>query len=291
MRLVSFRRGAREELGVERPDGRIVPARALGPSQPTTMMALLAGGPPAIAALRAAMVDAPPGVEALDPASVERLAPVPRPGKVVAIGLNYHDHAKEGGVEPPAVPMVFAKFSTSVVGDGAVVEWDPTLATQVDLEAELGVVIGSVTRRVSVGDALSHVAGYTIINDVSARDLQSSDKQFVRAKSLDTFCPMGPVLVTADEIPDPQRLAIRGIRNGFAMQDSNTGQMIFSAAEIVSFCSQAFTLEPGDVIATGTPAGVGVYREPKMLMGDGDEMVIEIEGIGRLTNGCRFVSG
>jgi 2-keto-4-pentenoate hydratase/2-oxohepta-3-ene-1,7-dioic acid hydratase in catechol pathway len=254
------------------------------------MLALLAGGPGAITALRTAAVDAPPSVESLDPASVERLAPVPRPGTVVAIGLNYHDHAKEGGVEPPAAPMVFAKFSTSVVGDGAIVEWDPTLATQVDLEAELGVVIGSVARRVSVADALSRVAGYTIINDVSARDLQASDKQFVRAKSLDTFCPMGPVLVTADEIPDPQRLAIKGIRNGFAMQDSNTSQMIFSAAEIVSFCSQAFTLEPGDVIATGTPAGVGVYRSPKTLMGDGDEMVIEIEGIGRLTNRCRFVS-
>jgi 2-keto-4-pentenoate hydratase/2-oxohepta-3-ene-1,7-dioic acid hydratase in catechol pathway len=135
------------------------------------------------------------------------------------------------------------------------------------------------------------VAGYTIVNDVSARDLQAADKQFVRAKSLDTFCPMGPALVTADEIPDPQRLAIRGSRNGVVMQDANTGQMIFSVAFLVAFCSRAFTLEPGDVIATGTPSGVGIYREPPVLMGEGDVMTIEIEGIGTLTNPCRFWRG
>jgi 2-keto-4-pentenoate hydratase/2-oxohepta-3-ene-1,7-dioic acid hydratase in catechol pathway len=291
MRLVSFRQGGQEQLGVERPDGRILAAASLGGAVPTTMLGLLGGGPRAIDALRAAVVAAPPTAETVDPSTVELLAPVPRPGKIIAVGLNYHDHAKEGGVEPPPAPMLFAKFSTSVVGPGAVVEWDPELTREVDLEAELGVVIGTAARRVSVEDALSVVAGYTIVNDVSARDLQFSDKQFVRAKSLDTFCPMGPVLVTADEIPDPQRLAIRGLRNGFVMQDSNTAQMVFSVAEIVSFCSRAFTLEPGDVIATGTPAGVGVYRTPKMLLGDGDETVIEIEGIGRLVNRCRFWRG
>jgi 2-keto-4-pentenoate hydratase/2-oxohepta-3-ene-1,7-dioic acid hydratase in catechol pathway len=291
MRLVSFRQGGQEQLGVERPDGRILAASALGGAFPSTMLELLRGGPPAIDALRAAVVAAPPSAATLDPASVELLAPVPRPGKIVAVGLNYYDHAKEGGLEPPASPMLFAKFGTSVVGPGATVEWDPELATEVDLEAELGVVIGRMARRVERDDALTYVAGYTIVNDVSARDLQFSDKQFVRAKSLDTFCPMGPALVTADEIPDPQRLTIRGIRNGFAMQDSNTSQMIFPVAEIVAFCSRAFTLEPGDVIATGTPAGVGVYRTPKMLLGDGDEIVIEIEGIGRLANRCRFWRG
>ena len=126
------------------------------------------------------------------------------------------------------------------------------------------------------------------VNDVSARDLQASDKQYVRAKSLDTFCPMGPVLVTADEIPDPQRLAIRGSRNGVVLQDSTTASMIFPVARLIAFCSRAFTLEPGDVIATGTPSGVGIFRDPPVLLGDGDVMTIEIEGIGRLENPCRF---
>ena len=176
--------------------------------------------------------------------------------------------------------MLFTKFTTSIVGPGATVEWDPELTGSVDLEAELGVVIGRTARRVPEADALSYVLGYTCVNDVSARDLQKADKQFVRAKSLDTFGPMGPVIVTADEIPDPQRLSIRAILNGVAVQDSNTSQMIFSVARIVSFCSRAFTLEPGDVIATGTPSGVLVYRKPPERLRDGDVMTIEIEGIG-----------
>ncbi|MFN8622684.1 MAG: fumarylacetoacetate hydrolase family protein [Chloroflexota bacterium] len=291
MRLVSFRRDGVEELGVVRPDGRYLPASALGGALPATMLELLRRGPVGIAALRAAAVAAPPSVETVDPASVELLAPVPRPGKVIAVGLNYNDHAAEGGRAAPAQPMLFAKFPTSVIGPGATVEWDPALTAKVDLEAELGVVIGQTARRVAEADALDVVAGYTIVNDVSARDLQAADKQFVRAKSLDTFCPMGPVLVTADEIPDPQRLAIRGSRNGVVMQDANTRQMIFSVANLIAFCSRAFTLEPGDVIATGTPSGVGIYREPPVLMGEGDVMTIEIEGIGALTNPCRFWQG
>jgi 2-keto-4-pentenoate hydratase/2-oxohepta-3-ene-1,7-dioic acid hydratase in catechol pathway len=170
--------------------------------------------------------------------------------------------------------MLFAKFPTAVIGPGSTVEWDPDLPRALDPEAELGVVIGSVARRVAVADALSRVAGYTIINDVSARDLQSSDKQFVRAKSLDTFCPMGPVLVTRDEIPDPGRLAVRSYRNGELMQDGHTSDLIFSVPHLVAFCSRAFTLEPGDVIATGTPAGVGWYRDPKVVMHDGDVMAV-----------------
>ncbi len=144
------------------------------------------------------------------------MAPLPRPGKLVAVGLNYYDHAREGGAEPPAEPMLFTKFTTSIVGPGATIEWDPALTASVDMEAELGVVIGRTARRVPEAEALSYVFGYTCINDVSARDLQKADRQFVRAKSLDTFGPMGPVIVTADEIPDPQRLAIRGILDGVA---------------------------------------------------------------------------
>jgi 2-keto-4-pentenoate hydratase/2-oxohepta-3-ene-1,7-dioic acid hydratase in catechol pathway len=286
MRLVSFSQGGVEQLGVERADGRIAASAGLGEGLPRTMADLLAGGDDALRALRVA-AGAADGQPALAPGDLEWLAPVPRPGKVIAVGLNYHDHAREGGLEPPTTPMLFAKFSTSVIGPGATVEWDPALTDAVDIEAELGVVIGRTARRVSEADALSHVLGYTCINDVSARDLQFSDKQFVRGKSLDTFCPMGPVLVTADEIPDAGRLAIRSLRNGEVMQDSSTDQLVFGVAALVSFCSQAFTLEPGDVIATGTPAGVGWYREPKVLMRDGDVMAIEIEGIGRLENPCR----
>ena len=289
MRLVSYDDGAGDRLGVEHGEGRIWSSRALGAGLPGSMDELLAGGSTALDALRsaarAAASDGRPG----DVEAASRIAPVPRPGKVIAVGLNYHSHAREGNAEVPTSPMIFAKFSSAVIGDGAVVEWDPELTEAVDLEAELGVVIGSTARRVSEARALDHVLGYTCINDVSARDLQFADKQFVRAKSLDTFCPMGPAVVTRDELVDPGRLAIRSYLNGEIMQDSNTSDLIFSVPELVAFCSRAFTLEPGDVIATGTPAGVGWYRDPKVLMHDGDAMTIEIEGIGRLENTCREV--
>lgn len=287
MRLVSFREAGQERLGVELTDGRLLVAGSLGGDVPASMAELLAGGQPALAALRDSVAGAGASGRLVERGSVSSLAPVPRPGKIIAVGLNYYDHAREGGLEPPSVPMLFAKFPTSVIGDGEVVEWDPRLTSAVDLEAELAVVMGRPARRISEVEALGHVLGYTCLNDVSARDLQFSDRQFVRAKSLDTFCPMGPALVTADEIPDPGRLAIRSFRNGRIMQDSSTSQLVFSVARLISFCSQAFTLEPGDVIATGTPAGVGWYREPRVLMRDGDVMTIEIEGIGRLENRCR----
>jgi 2-keto-4-pentenoate hydratase/2-oxohepta-3-ene-1,7-dioic acid hydratase in catechol pathway len=289
MRLASYRTDIGDRLAVAAGDGRIWSTRNLGPGLPRSMAELLSGGAVALDALRAAVTAAAsadlPGD--VDPSAV--IAPVPRPGKIVAVGLNYHAHAAEGGAAIPANPMLFAKFTTSVVGPGATVEWDPKLTEAVDIEAELGVVIGRITRRVSEAQALEHVLGYTCVNDVSARDLQYADKQFVRAKSLDTFCPMGPVLVTTDEIPDPGTLAVRSYRNGELMQDGHTSDLIFGVPELVAFCSRAFTLEPGDVIATGTPAGVGWYRDPKVLMGDGDVMTVEIEGIGRLENPCREV--
>lgn len=288
MRLITFRQGVGEQLAIELPDGRLLPTDGLGAGVPATMAALIAGGTQALATLRTAAASASPGAT-IDAASVEVLAPLPRPGKLVAVGLNYYDHAQEGGVEPPVEPMLFTKFTTSIVGPGATIEWDPELTASVDMEAELGVVIGRTARRVSEDEALSYVFGYTCVNDVSARDLQRADKQFVRAKSLDTFGPMGPVITTADEIPDPQQLAIRGILNGVAVQDSNTSRMVFSVARIVAFCSRAFTLEPGDVIATGTPAGVLVYQQPPNRLRDGDVVTIDIEGIGALTNPCREV--
>jgi 2-keto-4-pentenoate hydratase/2-oxohepta-3-ene-1,7-dioic acid hydratase in catechol pathway len=220
-------------------------------------------------------------------AEQQLLAPLPRPGKILAAGVNYRSHGDEQNREPPDHPVLFAKMPTAVIGHRGEIRWSSRLTQGVDFEAELAVVIGRRCRRVGEAEALDYVAGYTCLNDVSARDLQYSDKQFVRGKSLDSFCPIGPWLVTPDEVPDPQALRVRGLRNGTVMQDASTAEMIFSVAYLISFCSQAMTLEPGDVIATGTPAGVGWFREPKVLLGDGDEVIVDIEGIGRLVNTCR----
>ncbi len=214
------------------------------------------------------------------------MLPIERPQKIICVGLNYKDHAEEQGIPLPDRPILFAKWPNTLIAPGEPI-LVPAITHEVDYEAELGVVIGSRVRGVSVENALETVAGYVCVNDVSARDLQLSDKQWVRGKSLDTFCPVGPRLVAASEIPDPQALRIRAILNGEVMQDSTTANMVFGVAEIVSFVSQAITLEPGDLIATGTPAGVGVFRDPPVWMKPGDEVTIEIEGIGALTNPVR----
>ena len=219
--------------------------------------------------------------------TVKLLAPVPNPSKIVAIGLNYRDHAREQGVPIPDRPIIFAKFPTSVIGPGDTITWDPALTQQVDYEAELAFVIGKTARNVAEKDAFTYVAGYTCADDVSARDLQFGDRQWVRGKSLDTFCPLGPVLVTADEIPDPHNLAIRAVLNGRVMQDSSTAELIFGVAALVAFISRAFTLLPGDVVLTGTPHGVGVFRDPPLFLKDSDRIAVEIERIGRLENDCR----
>ncbi len=227
--------------------------------------------------------DARPGAEvgALDDVSL--LAPMPRPGAIVCVGLNYRKHAEEGGQPIPPNPILFSKFPNAVIGPGDAILL-PTFSAQVDYEAELGVVIGRRASAVDVSDALDHVLGYTCINDVSARDLQFADGQWVRGKALDTFCPTGPWIVTTDEIPDPQTLPIRCVVNGKKMQDSSTADMIFGVAEIVSFISQGITLEPGDVIATGTPEGVGFARTPPVYLQESDVVSVEIDGIGALTN-------
>ena len=201
MRLISYRDANGDHLGVQHDDGRTWSSGALGAGLPHTMADLLAGGPAVLETLRSAVREAAALGRPSDVTAPMLLAPLPRPGKIVAVGLNYHAHAAEGGAKVPDAPMLFAKFPTSVVGPGATVEWDPALTDAVDMEAELAVVIGRTARRVSEADALDHVLGFTCLNDVSARDLQHADRQFVRAKSLDTFCPMGPALVTADEIP------------------------------------------------------------------------------------------
>jgi 2-keto-4-pentenoate hydratase/2-oxohepta-3-ene-1,7-dioic acid hydratase in catechol pathway len=208
---------------------------------------------------------------------------IARPGKIVCVGLNYLDHAQEGGMELPKAPLLFSKWPNTLIGDGDAIVLPPE-ATEVDYEAELGVVIGTTAKRVGEADALDHVEGYICLNDVSARDMQFGDGQWTRGKSLDTFCPVGPRLVPREEIADPQQLGIRCILNGETMQDSSTAQMIFSVAEIIAYVSKVITLEPGDLIATGTPAGVGVFKDPKVLLEDGDEVSIEIDGLGTLTN-------
>jgi 2-keto-4-pentenoate hydratase/2-oxohepta-3-ene-1,7-dioic acid hydratase in catechol pathway len=210
-------------------------------------------------------------------------APVTHPQKVIGIGLNYRDHATETKLELPKRPLMFGMFANAIIGPAQPIVI-PALSKQVDYEAELGVIIGRRGRHVSVGDALQYVAGYTIVNDVSARNLQFSDGQWLRGKSFDTFLPMGPCLVPPDALGDGDGLGIQLRLNGQVLQNSNTGNMVFKVPELVSFISEVMTLEPGDVIATGTPAGVGFARNPQVFMKSGDIVEIEIEGIGVLTN-------
>lgn len=239
------------------------------------LLGLIAAGPQALA-------EAYAGRSPAD-GTLRLVAPL-RPPKIVAIGLNYLDHIRESDLPRPEVPLVFTKFPTSVIGPGEPIPIDATLTERVDWEVELGAVIGRRLRRVSATDALAGVCGYTVANDVSARDLQFSDGQWVRAKSLDGFCPLGPVIVTADEIADPQRLALTTRVNGEIVQDSNTAEMLFGVAELIEFCSRSFTLEPGDVILTGTPWGCGEFMEPQRSLQPGDEVEVAIERIGALAN-------
>ena len=210
------------------------------------------------------------------------MLPIERPGKIVCVGLNYRDHAEEQGVEIPAEPLLFAKWPNALIGPGEAIVIPP-LVTKCDYEAELGVVIGARVKSVSKENALEAVRGYLCANDVSARDLQFADVQWTRGKSPDTFCPVGP-LVPRDEIPDPHALKIRAIVSGEVLQDSTTANLIFGVDEVISYVTQTMTLEPGDLILTGTPAGVGVFRDPQRLLQPGDEVTIEIERIGSLTN-------
>ena len=208
-------------------------------------------------------------------------APVPRPGKLICIGLNYRDHAAESKMAIPEKPVVFSKFSSAVIAPGEPVVV-PRQSKQVDYEAELAVVIGRHAKNVSADRSYDYVLGYTALNDVTARDFQFGDGQWQRGKSCDTFAPMGQTIVTADAIPDPHKLSIKLKLNGETMQDSNTDQMIFNVARLIEFLSETITLEPGDVIATGTPAGVGFARNPPVFLKPGDEMEVLIEGMGGL---------
>jgi len=221
--------------------------------------------------------------EAVDRATVEVRAPITRPGKIICVGLNYHDHCREQSIEPPAYPMLFSKFANAVADPGAPVT-RPVATEKLDLECELAVVVGRRASRIGREEAASVIFGYTVLNDVTMRDLQREDRQWLRAKGSDGFAPMGPAVATADEVPDPQALRLRSFVNGETWQDSSTAEMVFDVATIVAFASRTITLEPGDVIATGTPAGVGHYQAPPRYLADGDVMRCEIEGIGAIDN-------
>jgi 2-keto-4-pentenoate hydratase/2-oxohepta-3-ene-1,7-dioic acid hydratase in catechol pathway len=208
--------------------------------------------------------------------------PIDRPGKIVCVGLNYRDHAEEQGADLPAEPLLFAKWPNALVGPGEPIVIPP-IVTKADYEAELGVVIGVRVKGISKESAFEAVRGYLCANDVSARDLQFADGQWTRGKSPDTFCPVGP-MVPRDEVPDPHALRIRAIVSGEVLQDSTTANLIFGIDDVIVHVARTTTLEPGDLILTGTPAGVGVFREPQRLLRPGDEVTIEIESIGSLTN-------
>ena len=214
-------------------------------------------------------------------------APLLNPNKIICIGLNYRDHAQESRLPLPEEPVIFGKYANSIIGPGEDILLPTKLTNRVDYEAELAVVIGKRAADLAEEEALAYVAGYAIFNDVSARDLQTRDGQWMKGKCLDTFAPLGPWLVTADEIPNPDNLDIKLRLNGKLMQSSNTGEMVFGVANLVSFLSELMTLDPGDIIATGTPAGVGFARRPPVYLKSGDEVEIEIGGLGRLRNGVR----
>ncbi|MEJ2735478.1 MAG: fumarylacetoacetate hydrolase family protein [Anaerolineae bacterium] len=294
MHFVTFRQDSNPRLGLL-VDDHVLDLNLADPLLPTGLQTCIEMGTPALK--RAADVlerwkEGQLASETARPrADLTFLAPIPAPTKVVAVGANYWDHCRECNIEPPRQPILFAKFPTAIVGPEAFIEWDPNLTSTVDYEAELAVVIGRRARRVSAADAFDVIYGYTCANDVSARDLQFGDGQWVRGKSLDTFLPLGPALVTRDEVPDPGHLRISCRIGDRVLQDSSTSEMIFGIPTLIEFITRAFTLLPGDVILTGTPHGTGAFREPKVFLSDGDVVEVEIERLGVLRNRCRESRG
>jgi 2-keto-4-pentenoate hydratase/2-oxohepta-3-ene-1,7-dioic acid hydratase in catechol pathway len=247
-----------------------------------TIHSMIAGGTDALDRV-ARWVHNFPGSELLDPETARLLAPIPRPPKLICIGLNYRDHAEETKTPIPEVPTVFAKFTTAVTGHGHPIVL-PKNSTKPDYEAEFAVVIGKGGRHIPEDCWREHVFGYTMVNDVSARDFQMATSQWIIGKTFDTFAPMGPAIVTADEIEDPHSLDISLVLSGEVMQCSNTRNLIFQIPRLIAYLSSVFTLEPGDIISTGTPAGVGFARKPPRFLKPGDEVTVRIAGLGELTN-------
>lgn len=279
MRLVTYERNGQRSIGVLSDAGVIDLPAASGGMLPSDMVTFLQQGDGALAQAKKA---ASGGKSAIPLADVQVRAPVLRPGKILGIGLNYRDHAAEGARELPKYPLIFTKAVSAVIANGEPIRI-PQVTQAVDFEGELAVVIGKRAKDVSGTDALDYVAGYTICNDVSARDYQQRSGHSA-GKSFDTFAPLGPALVTCDEIPDPHILDIRTVVSGEEMQHSNTRHLIFNIPYLIEYLSHIFALEPGDVITTGTPAGVGVFRTPPRFLKPGDTVRIEVQGVGILQN-------
>lgn len=282
MHLVTFRTPIGSSVGVVDADA-VVPVHDLLPDAPDDMIGVIEAGQPLLDSLRNALKTAPP--EARRPlASLELLSPIPRPGKIICLGLNYALHAKEGGNAVPDYPAFFIRAASSIVAPGAPV-LRPKVSDKLDYECELTIVIGKRGHSIPEAEALAHVFGYTILNDVSVRDYQRKTTQWSAGKNFDGTAPLGPVIATADCLPvGADGLGIRTRLNGQVMQDSDTSDMVFKTARTVSLMSEIMTLEPGDVIATGTPSGVGYARTPPIWMKHGDVVEIEIDGIGVLRN-------
>jgi 2-keto-4-pentenoate hydratase/2-oxohepta-3-ene-1,7-dioic acid hydratase in catechol pathway len=278
MRFVTIQREGYTEPAVQF-DDQVVGLRGAGFGN---LISLIAGGADAMDRVMR-WVDSPPGSETLEPSEARLAAPIPRPPKIICIGLNYRDHAQESNLPIPEVPTVFAKFPTAVIGPGQPIVL-PRNSTRPDYEAEFAVVIGAGGRHIPESAWRDHVFGYTIVNDVSARDFQMATSQWMIGKTFDTFAPIGPAIVTADEIEDPHNLPISLTLSGEVMQSSNTSNLIFKVPQLIAHLSSVFTLEPGDIIATGTPAGVGFARKPPRFLKPGDEVRIRVGGIGELVN-------
>ncbi|MBS3795725.1 MAG: fumarylacetoacetate hydrolase family protein [Candidatus Thorarchaeota archaeon] len=296
MRLVTYSQNGASSIGLELDDGILdLPAAAsnfgsdfhLEDGFPNKMMDLLKtdSGVEKAREIQSGYNELPeekrPPLISRD--TVKYRAPINRPGKIVALGLNYKDHIEETGRDVPDFPVIFAKFPSSVADPDEEIPI-PQVTEQLDWEVELGIVIGTNCKNVTEDDALDYVAGYTIINDLSARDLQNDDGQWIRGKSLDGLCPMGPCIVTTDELGTANNLKMHTKVNGTIKQESTTANLLFGVQEIVSYLSKSFTLEAGDIIATGTPSGVGFARDPPEFLKPGDEVELYIEGIGKLRN-------
>jgi 2-keto-4-pentenoate hydratase/2-oxohepta-3-ene-1,7-dioic acid hydratase in catechol pathway len=278
MRLVSFTRDGERRVG-GRANGGIVDLNAVADDVPPDMLALLAGGDATLAAARQALADGESRPDAQAPADARLLPAVPHPPKIICIARNYAEHAAEANLELLEYPNIFIRYPRSLLADGDPIQV-PTVSHEVDWEAELAVIIGKEGKHIPRERALEHVAGYAIFNDVSVRDWQLRVKQFGAGKNFDASGPLGPDLVTADEVPDPQALGIELRVNDEVMQSSSTAHMVFSVAELIEHISSYSTLEPGDVIATGTPSGVGHFRKPPVYLRAGDTVRIEIERLG-----------
>ncbi len=278
MRFVNFQRASYVEAGVVLGDEVI----SLRDSGLDGIAAVIARGADGLDSVRA-WVRRPPGGAVAQLSDVKLRAPLLRPPKIVCVGLNYGDHAAEMDLERPQVPTIFSKFTTAIIGPGEPIVL-PRASKKPDYEAELAFVVGRGGRHIPAARWREHVFGYTCFNDVSARDFQMATTQWVIGKSFDTFAPMGPWVVTADEIPDPHALDISLTLNGEVMQSSNTRHLIFGIGELIEHLSSVFTLESGDVVATGTAAGVGYARKPPRFLRPGDEVTISIQGIGELRN-------